>query len=295
MGENSLIQWTDHTFNPWRGCHKISEGCKNCYAEALVTKRQGLPVWGQDAARKVAAESTWQNPVKWNRDAARDGVKRRVFCASLADVFEDYRGPDRLAISAARERLFALILSTPNLIWLLLTKRPENVRHMVPPAWLQAFPANIWIGCTAENQDRAEQRVPHLLSVPAVVRFVSYEPALGPVDWTRLRMLPVDSDPQAYLNALTGHVAGPDDVLSHHIDWLIVGGESGPGARPFNPVWADWAVSQCKTAGVPVFVKQMGSNPTLRGGSGWGPIKDRKGGEMAEWSAQLRIRQIPSV
>lgn len=295
MGENSLIQWTDHTFNPWRGCHKISEGCKNCYAEALVTKRQGLPVWGQDAARKVAAESTWQNPVKWNRDAERDGVRRRVFCASLADVFENYRGPDRLAVIAARERLFALILSTPNLIWLLLTKRPENIRTMVPASWLKFWPANVWIGCTAENQERAEQRVPHLLELPAPVCFVSYEPAVGPVDWTRLRLLPASSDPQAFLNGLTGYVEGPDDVFKRPIDWLIVGGESGPGARAFNPAWADWAVSQCKAAGVPVFVKQMGSNPTLRDGSGWGPIRARKGDDMSEWSAQLRLRQIPAV
>lgn len=100
--------------------------------------------------------------------------------------------------------------------------------------------------------------------------------------------------PGVWLNALTGHVIGPDDILPHHVDWLIIGGESGPGARQFNPVWADWTVTQCKAASVPVFVKQMGSNPTLRDGSGWGPIRDSKGGEWSEWPAQLRVREFPN-
>lgn len=276
MGANSLIQWTDHTFNPWRGCTKISEGCKNCYAETFVTKRQGLPVWGQNAERRVAAESTWKHPEKWDREAARDGVRRRVFCASLADIFEEYRGPDAAAVALAQSRLFALTEKTPNLLWLLLTKRPENVLPFVPERWVDgvpqsAWPSNVWIGFTAENQDRFDERWEHAKRIPAPVIFTSIEPQIGPV------VLPAD------------YLARGQRV------WPFIGGESGNGARPFNPAWADWIVSQCKASGVPVFVKQMGSNPTLRSGSGWGPIKDKKGGDPAEWSAQLRVREFPDV
>lgn len=270
MGENSLIQWTDHTFNPWRGCTKISAGCKNCYAENFVTKRQGLPVWGQDAARKVAAESTWREPLKWNKQALADGVRRRVFCASLADTFENYQGPDAAAVIGARQRLFALTQDTKGLLWLLLTKRPENVLSMVPSEWIsEEWPSNVWVGFTAEDQENFDSRWEHASHIPAPVIFTSIEPQIGPV------VLPA-----AYLER------------GQRV-WPFVGGESGPGAREFNPAWADRLVIQCKAAGVPVFVKQMGSNPTLRSGSGWGPIKDKKGGDMSEWSAQLRVREIP--
>lgn len=295
MAEETGIAWTDSTFNPWRGCMKVSEGCKNCYAEQLVTKRQGLPVWGQDARRIVAAESTWKNPVRWNKQAAANGRQQKVFCASLADVFERYEGPAMDAVWAARARLFLLIRDTPNLIWQLLTKRPENIMDMVPQSWRDSWPRNVWIGCTVENKKRAAERIPHLLQVPAAVRFVSYEPALEPVDFTRIEVVKPEppNGPGVWLNALTGHVIGPDDILPHHVDWLIIGGESGPEARLFNPAWADWMVTQCKSAGVPVFVKQMGSNPTLRDGSGWGPIRDSKGGDWSEWPAQLRVREFP--
>jgi protein gp37 len=296
MAEETGIAWTDSTFNPWRGCMKVSEGCKNCYAEQLVTKRQGLPVWGQDARRIVAAESTWKNPIRWNKQAGKDGRKQKVFCASLADIFERYEGPAMDAVWAARARLFVLVKDTPNLIWQVLTKRPENIMDMVPQSWRDSWPRNVWIGCTVENQKRAADRLPHLLRVPAAVRFVSYEPALEPVDFARIEVVKPEppNGPGVWLNALTGHVIGPDDILPHHVDWLIIGGESGPGARPFNPVWADWTVTQCKAAGVPVFVKQMGSNPTFRGGSGWGPIRDSKGGDWSEWPAQLRVREFPN-
>jgi len=319
MGKNSLIQWTDHTFNPWRGCMKVSEGCKNCYAEQLVTRRQGLQVWGQDAPRKIAAESTWREPLRWNKQAAQVGERRRVFCASLADVFEDYRGPSQAEISTARWRLWRLIEVTPALDWLLLTKRPQNVTGYVPPDWVQQqWPANVWVGCTVENQERATERLPWLLSIPAPVRFVSYEPALGPVDWTRLQVVAPrpPNGPGAYLNALTGHVAGPDDILPYHIDWLIVGGESGLGARPLDITWARTAVQQCKGAGVSVFVKQLGAHPvdgsSLPVDSAATPvmqeildaynhslkerslsrISDKKGGILEEWPEDLRVREV---
>lgn len=292
MGQNSGISWTDHTFNPWWGCEKISAGCKNCYAETFASGRMRLPIWGAKAERRFFGDAHWAEPLKWNRSAEKSGIRARVFCASMADVFENYEGPSAERVKEARVRLWTLIEATPWLDWLLLTKRPKNIMAMIPERWrCFLFPCNLWIGCTVENQEMAEKRLPYLLSIPAKVRFVSYEPALGPVDFTRVQV--VMQDPPAYLNALTGHVAGPDDVLPHHVDWIIVGGESGTNARPFNPAWADWTVTACQRAGVSVFVKQMGSNPTLRNGSGWGTIKAKKGDDLAEWPAQLRVQEFP--
>lgn len=338
MGQETGIEWTDHTFNPWRGCAKISEGCKHCYAEQLVVKRQGLPLWGEQAARKVAAESTWRNPVKWNAEAQRDGVRRRVFCASLADIFEEYAHPAHSAeVSAARVRLFRLIEQTPALDWLLLTKRTENVRRLVVEmGWLAndgaEWPRNLWIGCTVENQQRAEERLPHLLAIPAPVRFVSYEPALGPVDFASVGALGCTCDDHIRCHGACrfARLFKLSDRL-RRVDWIIVGGESGPGARPFDLEWARATVAQCRDAGVPVFVKQMGSRPrgmcdwhqhgtfppvwvdsdgVLPEVSGrpkadlchafdeaWWPcapnLRDRKGGDMAEWPEDLRVRQVP--
>lgn len=290
MGEISKIQWTDATFNPWRGCMKVSEGCKNCYAETFVTKRQGLPVWGQDAPRKVAAESTWREPVKWNKQAEKEGVRRRVFCASLADVFEEYMGPNAAEIALARLRLFRLIESTPHLIWLLLTKRPENVLPFVPDSWAEAWPQNAWSGFTAENQARFDERWAHAKKIPAPVIFTSIEPQLGPV------VLPAD------------YLARGQRV------WPFTGGESGPSARPFDLVWARSLVAQCRAAGVPVFVKQMGSKPwssdkakDYHGRRAWMwaasdsmeqklllKFEDKKGGDWSEWPEDLRVREVPS-
>lgn len=340
MAETTGIQWCDATFNPWRGCDKVSEGCKFCYAEQLVTTRHQLPVWGAQAPRKIAAESAWKLPLRWDRMAQRHpdlclkcGQRSRglelciyptdlggaccgellrnhrpkVFCASLADVFEEYMGPDAAAVAYARMRLFKLCTDTPNLDWLLVTKRPENVRPFVHENWLapspdataEYWPRNVWIGCTAENQKRADERIPHLLKIPAPVRFVSYEPALEMVDFTEWMWRPCPSDTGC--GGLWPRNKAPGCSCARPwrpipgIDWLIVGGESGHGARPFNPVWADRTVTACRAAGVPVFVKQMGSNPTLRNGSGWGWIKHRKGADMSEWPAQLRVREFPKV
>lgn len=354
MGANSLIQWTSGTFSPWRGCMKVSEGCQRCYAEALITKRQGLPVWGQNAERKIAAESTWRNLAKWNKqaDALPDeclkcGERLRIsafdtdrcpvrgdvgqVCGgevlrnapfsvfpSLCDVFEDYQGPSKALLDAARVRYFRECEQTPNLRHLLLTKRPQNVRAMVHQmGWTKnsgaEWPRNVWIGCTIENQQRAEERILWLLDIPAPVRFVSYEPALGPVDWTRIKVVEPNppNGPGAWLNALTGHVSGPDDILPHHIDWLIVGGESGNGARPFDIEWAHGSVEQCKRAGVAVFVKQLGAQcismaPFQPKNARWGwalengerppwrlMSQHKKGGDPSEWPEDVRVRQIP--
>lgn len=315
--EDTKIEWAHDTFNPWRGCEKVSAGCKNCYAESLVTGRQGLQVWGAQAERRIAAESTWKQPLKWNKKAAAEGVRRRVFCASLADLFEDYRGPSEREIVEARAKLWHLIQNTPSLDWLLLTKRPERIAVLLA-GWMKDWPANVWVGCTAENQECAEERISHLLKIPAVVRFVSYEPALGPIDFD-LGRCDVHNRQHIAVNAqgeYCGECAADNEngelSFGHWLDpcaspkqaginWIIVGGESGTGARPFDVRWARRTVLQCRDAGVPVFVKQLGARPFDPEWTGGeivqAPVrlKDRKGGDMEEWPEDLRVRQIPEV
>lgn len=321
MSEKTKIQWTDHTFNPWRGCTKISEGCAHCYAETLSKRNPAtLGVWGKHGHRAIAAESYWRDPVKWNRLAAGraqywviDGKTEQlsrnplVFCASLADVFEgDEEMPAASVqpVRAAQRRLFRLIHDTPNLDWLLLTKRPENILPHLAGAlmelakgdnapvsnWLAAWleeepPNNVWLGTSVENQAAAEERIPNLLLTPAKVRFLSVEPLLGPVDLDKY-ILPDVSEVQ---DIYAGHV--PRNTT---IDWVIIGGESGPGARHCNVDWIRDLVRQCKAAGVPCFVKQLGADPTYGNDT---PIperlSDRKGGDMAEWPEDLRVREFP--
>lgn len=254
MGENSKIEWTHHTFNPWRGCVKVSAGCTHCYAEKQALRNPAvLGIWGADGTRVVASESMWKEPLRWNREAAEAGERRRVFCASMADVFEDR--PD---LHAPRARLFRLIDATPHLDWLLLTKRPENMRIRAieaarlafdgGPTWKDAWPANVWAGTSVENQEAADRRIPHLLEVPAAVRFLSCEPLLGAVD-----ILPYVA---AHDPGDESYYALPPSARPLH--WVIVGGESGPGARPMHPDWARGLRDQCQTAHVPHFFKQWG-------------------------------------
>ncbi|MBY0430173.1 MAG: phage Gp37/Gp68 family protein, partial [Rhodospirillales bacterium] len=226
MAENSKIEWTDHTFNPWVGCIKVSEGCVNCYAEGWA-KRSGLVEWGPKGERRRTSPANWRKPYKWDRDSASSCVK--VFCASLADVFENHPSID----PQWRADLWTLISSTPHLLWLLLTKRPENIVRFLPEGWMMGYP-NVWLGTTVENQEQAEARIPHLLATPAARRFVSCEPLLGPLT------LPLLHPPHARL------------------DWVIVGGESGPKARPMHPDWARSLRDQCADAGVPFLFKQWG-------------------------------------
>ena len=227
MAEDSGIEWTTHTFNPWIGCTKVSPACDHCYAEVWDNRFKGER-WGPHAARTQT--KTWGNPVKWNKAAAETGVRPRVFCASLADVFDNHK-----SIQAAwRDRLWRLIEDTPNLDWLFLTKRPQNIKRFVP-GWMGpgAWPENVWIGTTVEDQTSAQQRVPHLLEVPARVRFLSCEPLIGPVD-------------------LTG------DLGADRINWVIAGGESGPQHRPSDAEWFRTLRDQCAEADVPFLFKQWG-------------------------------------
>lgn len=219
MAENSKIEWTDHTFNPWIGCQKVSPGCDNCYAEAL-TERYGWTTWGPHGERKRTSQGNWKKPLAWNRAAAKAGVRYRVFSASLADWL-DNRAPQ-----SWREDLANLIEATPNLDWLLLTKRIENFDKLA--MWHHDdVPPNVWVGSTCEDQANFDRRWRILKDIQAI-RFISYEPAIGPL-------------------VLGG--ARPD--------WIICGGESGRGARMMQPGWAYALKRECEAAGVPFFMKQM--------------------------------------
>ena len=326
MAENSKIEWTTHTFNAWRGCTKISPGCTHCYAETMSKRNPGtLGVWGDKGTRVIAAESYWRQPLKWNAEAAaawdlwsRESShagapppeRRRVFCASLADVFEDWQGPltdsqgrrvlrgeweecltsgdEPLTLDYFRFELFNLIRRTPHLDWLLLTKRPENVAGMTAEflgAWELEFMPNVWLGVSVEDQARADERIPLLLQTPAAVRFLSVEPLLGPVDLTEWLC-------ETKIFDLDGEIMRP-------IDWCIIGGESGHNARPCNLAWIRSLVAQCQAAGVACFVKQLGADPTgadyVDGKMALGTLllDDRKGGSPEEWAADLRVRQFP--
>ena len=224
MAENSKIEWTDHTFNPWIGCQKVSPGCDNCYAEALMDKRYHKVEWGPHGERKRTSEANWKMPLRWAKAARAAGTRPRVFCSSLADVFDNQVDP------SWRIDLFDLISETEELDWLLLTKRPENVAKMLPTNWNVADYHNVWLGTTCEDQANYDRRWAIMRDIPAMVHFISYEPAIGPL---RLHN-------------------GPDQP-----DWLICGGESGHGARMMDPNWAAAIKHDCEAAGVYFFMKQM--------------------------------------
>ncbi len=224
VGKDSRIEWTHHTFNPWWGCVKVSEACKHCYAETWA-KRVGQKVWGPTASRRFFGEAHWKEPFKWDREAGADGERRRVFCASMADVFED-----RIDLADTRKRLWPLIEATPNLDWLLLTKRPENVRALA--GWDKTWPENVWLGTTVENQETAKLRIPEIAAIPAKVRFLSCEPLIGELKIRK--WLP-------------------------EIHWVIAGGESGPHARPSDPAWFRSLRDQCIAGGTAFHFKQWGN------------------------------------
>lgn len=259
MGANSKIEWTDHTWNAWWGCVKVSPACTNCYA-ATLGGRFGVE-WGPRARRRFFGEAHWAEPRRWNRAAEKAGVRRRVFCASMADVFELLPAghPDEETLEEARGRLWRLIAETRSLDWLLLTKRPENVLGLTPVDWRAGtWPQNVWVGTTVEDQRRVDERIPHLLTIPAPVRFLSCEPLLGPVDLRRWLGEACCRPPWSD-DTLHAHDCEPEkNGLAPGVDWVICGGESGPGARPIHPDWARSLRDQCQKAGVPFFFKQWG-------------------------------------
>lgn len=261
MAENTAIEWCDHTFNPWIGCAKVSPGgCANCYAETRMDKRLHVVQWGAGQPRKRT--KTWGDPVRWNDQHeaffAQHGRRQRVFCASLADVFDNEVPPEW------RADLFKLIEATPHLDWLLLTKRIGNVEAMACQAnWPMPMPRNVWLGATVVNQAEADRDIPKLLTVPARVRFLSIEPMLGPIDLTRVRQrFPAGVSPwsclQGYCLRHYPRMRCGCSEQGRAIDWVICGGESGPNARPMHPDWARSLRDQCAAAGVPFLFKQWG-------------------------------------
>lgn len=254
MSEHTGIEWTDHTFNIAWGCMKVSPGCQHCYADTL-SSRYGFDVWGpaSTTARRTFGEKHWAQPLAWNRAAERDGVRRRVFCCSMCDVFEDHP-----TIDAERAKLWPLIRATPWLDWQLLTKRPERIAANLPDDWGEGYP-NVWLGTSVESQQYADERIPALLAVPARVRFLSCEPLLGPVDLDEYLPSPWGCG---------GSSRNPDCAecgVSSGIGWVIVGGESGPKCRPMETAWADAIQQQCEYAHVAFFLKQLGGHPNKRG------------------------------
>lgn len=295
----TTIEWTatvhngvvypGYTLNPWIGCQKVSPGCQHCYAETLMDHRYGKVKWGPLGTRLRTSVANWRKPVQWNKQAEQTGIRRRVFCASLADVFED-----RPELVEWRMELFQLIDQTPNLDWLLLTKRPENVNRMIADyagdcewlCWDGTNPrTNIWIGTSVENQEQADKRIPELLRVPAAVRFLSMEPLLGKVA--------LDNGQVSYLTCASTHQCAAQDCTCppyHGIDWVIAGGESGPQARPMQAEWALDIRRQCEESSTAFFMKQMGT--------AWAKAnraKSSKGADPAEWPAELRVRTWPVV
>lgn len=311
MGETTAIKWTDHTFNPWWGCERVSPGCQHCYAETFA-KRTGHDVWGKAAGRRFFGEKHWNEPRKWNASAEAAGRPALVFCASMADVFED-----RPELVEPRARLFELIEETPWLRWQLLTKRPELVLELVPARWLvpqrvvlgfeqdqqdleelvrsPVWPANAWIGTTVEDQQRAGERIPELVKIPAPVRFLSCEPLLGPLDlseWLGLEWMESLRPPGAQLSRRGEGGWGMDlfaalrraDGHRPLVSWVIVGGESGPGHRVMDPEAATDVCAQVLAADVPLFFKQWG-----------GRTPDAGGDEISIYSnaAPRRFHQLP--
>jgi len=298
MAEHSKIEWTDHTFNPWMGCTAVSPACDHCYAEAQTARFRQVD-WGAKAPRKRTSAANWKKPLVWNRKAEKAGKRAKVFCASLADVFDNHKS----ILPEWRTDLWALIRATPWLDWLLLTKRPQNITKFLPNDWGDGY-RNVWLGVTVENQEEANRRIPILLNTPASKRFLSCEPLLGILNlksWLpnsyecadlcghRLPEAPdvirctschheakntyeiwgdeeveicpecknyVQTEPVcercgAYM--VTGH---PD---TKHVNWVICGGESGPGARPMHPDWVRSLQEQCNETETNFFFKQWGS------------------------------------
>jgi protein gp37 len=294
------IQWARWTFNMWRGCVEVSPGCDHCYARELSKRNPAIfGTWGVDGERVIAAESYWRMPLKWDRDTAKDRrqahvdgqpfYRPRVFCASLADWLEQRR-----ELVAPRERLASTIEATEELDWLLLTKRPQLFAKLCPERWRRhgqpdGIPDNVWFGFTAEDDERLRLRTHWAVQVHARVIFISAEPLLGPLPWLE----------QALCDIMA---AGAEP-------WVIVGGESGGGARPFAIEWCREIVQTCRRLGVPVFVKQLGVWPMEGWEYGVPPLQlkqagrkvfpflnlvDAKhGGDISEFPEDVQVREVP--
>ena len=311
----TAIEWTDRVWNPVRGCSIVSKGCRSCYAmkqahrfsgpggkyEGLTTLTNGGPVW---TGKVVTVPSKLQEPLSWRKP-------QRVFVNSMSDLFHEDVPFEFI------DDVFVTMAITGGHTFQILTKRPERMLKYathggigrvgyvegrvkrwcrehgkeVPTGLTLKWPLeNVWLGVSVEDQATAKERIWRLLETPAAHRFVSYEPALGPVDLDDIEAL---------------HANWRGRTIGRYLDWVIVGGESGPGARPFDIRWARIVIEQCKRAETPVFVKQLGRRPFEEGcahGHVWvgrNPsslhrLVDRKGGDMSEWPKDLRVREFPT-
>jgi protein gp37 len=308
MGDKSDIEWTDATWNPTRGCTRVSEGCRNCYAERLTARMSTGGGWGGGFAKMVGGEPRWTGVVRFIPERLDEPLHwkrpRRVFVNSMSDLFHEHLNKDDIL------RIFMVMRKDTQHTFQVLTKRPERMLNLLTH-WLYPAEAvadmsfeikkpapNIWLGVSVEDHNTAAARIPLLLKTPAAKRFVSYEPALGPVNFRPWRF------------RVGVHMDGTHDI--ERIDWIIVGGESGPGARPFNIEWARDTIAQTRTTGVRCFVKQLGAHPCFRlqdeeGRGNKMPgfhhshgdllckrLKDTKGGDMSEWPEDLRVREYPT-
>lgn len=244
-----------YTFNIVWGCVEQSPACGQCYAR-IWSRRLGKDLWGSDKPRQVMSDAYWRQPLKWNRKAEKEGLRLKVFCSSMADVFEDHPTVDQ-----ERAKLWPLIRATPQLDWLLLTKRADKIAACLPEDWADGY-SNVWLGVTVENQEWANKRIPYLLEVPAAVRFLSCEPLLGSIRF--------------------GDVPGFNRVgLDLSNWWIICGGESGHKARPMQITWALDIWRQTRTAFVPFFMKQMSQ-------ASWPDYKN-----FDSFPPDLQVREFP--
>lgn len=246
MADETGIAWTDSTFNPWWGCVKVGPGCDHCYAEAL-DRRTGGEHWGLLGLPRAMSAQNWRKPLRWQEHAEITNTRRKVFSGSMCDVF-DKRAPE-----GQRDRLWSMIRATPRLDWQLLTKRAPNIERFLPSDWGSGYD-NVWLGVTVENRKHGLKRLDRLRDIPAFIRFLSVEPLLedlGDVD-------------------LTG------------IDWVIVGGESGAGARPLSATWVERIRAQCREQDTPFFFKQWGGGKH-KGGC------ELDGREVKAWPYRMKV------
>ena len=282
MADGTGIQWTEATWNPVTGCSKVSAGCKFCYAEKMAERLQAMGAPGYAAGFDVTLQPAMlERPLRWRRP-------RLIFVNSMSDLFHEKVPEDYVA------RVFDVMARAPQHTFQVLTKRAARLAELAPRL---PWPDNVWMGVSVEDQRAANERIPFLLSVPAAVRFLSMEPLLGPV---KLDHLDVEAHPAAsrlgplggyFVNALTGEnrdMGRPCPDVPR-LDWLIVGGESGPGARPMAVEWAADILRQAQAADVPVFVKQLGAVWARQNGA-----RHQKGGEPVEWPEHLRVRAMPA-
>lgn len=296
MGANSHIEWTEATWNPLTGCTRVSRGCDNCYAARQAAGRlKNTAAYSGLAVITPSGRAAFNGHIRLLPDRLEQPLRwrkpRRVFVNSMSDLFH----PD--VPFTFVDRVYDVMCRTPQHTYQILTKRPELMAAFYGATEggypLRPTLPNVWIGTSVEDQVAADERIPHLLRTPAAVRFLSCEPLLGRVD---LRAIYRDAMDEAH----------DVDCLNAGIHWVIVGGESGPGARPMSLRWARGIVEQCQVAGVSVFVKQLGRLPCVPScadvycdhpdcRTDWLRLQDRKGGDPSEWPADLRIREMPEA